>query len=239
MNIGFIVLCGGKGTRIKKELQGLPKILAPIGEKTGLDYILEWINCYKGEKNIYLCTGHLSDKIETYIKHNNMMDLQIIKEKKQRGTLECINNTIEMKQNDFFLVMNGDTLVSINPGQIIASAIQKRSKMMLTLVPSKQSQYSICSDRVVKAKMDDQKQTYKSTGLLWVKKCYWDSIKNEIEQVKKKKKNSSIDDLLMNIDEIDPLLLEKDSTLHDYGTTKDYMKREYKFKLIMEKIALK
>ena len=143
MKIAFLVLCGGKGTRIKKELAGKPKILASIAGKSALDYILEWINMYQGEKEIYLCTGYLGDQIENYIKDNNIDGVKIIKEDEQRGTLTTVDNAMNKINNEYFVVINGDTLVEINPVDVIENAIQLKSGIMLVIMKSLVKQYTL------------------------------------------------------------------------------------------------
>ena len=171
--IGILILCGGKGTRIKTELGGKPKILAKIGNKLGLDYILEWVNMFEGSKDIYLCTGYLSRQIENHVKTNKTRGVKILKENEPRGTLYTIDNAIRSLNNDYYLIINGDTLVEVNLSDVINEAKKRRSEMMLTLVRSEKKQYGVQGGKVKEYNKLGGEESYISTGILWVKKKRW------------------------------------------------------------------
>ena len=65
-NCDFLILCGGKGTRLKSELPGVPKLLVKINNKPLIEYIIEHIEKFKIEE-IILCTGYLHKKIEEVV----------------------------------------------------------------------------------------------------------------------------------------------------------------------------
>ena len=94
MSLSIVVLAGGKGTRIKPILGKTPKILAPIGGKTFLDWFLKWINNWKldtNNNNIILSTGVGHKQVENYCKKNNY-DVSCIDEIKPLGTFGAIAN---------------------------------------------------------------------------------------------------------------------------------------------------
>ena len=99
MTLSVIILCGGKGTRIKSVLGPIPKVLAPIGDKAFIDYLFKWIeSCLISIKhNIILstCVGHESiqkyvdDKY--YMKQAMQLMTQTFKRKRPARDTRCSN----------------------------------------------------------------------------------------------------------------------------------------------------
>ena len=76
-NIDIVVLAGGKGTRIQPVLGDVPKLLAPIGERTYLDYLLDWLQSF-GASRVILSLGHQATRIVDYVTTQPRDDLEII-----------------------------------------------------------------------------------------------------------------------------------------------------------------
>ncbi len=71
-----IILCGGKGTRMGKDLQGLPKALIPIGDKPIIWHIMKYYS-YFGFNDFILCLGYKgSDIIKYFIKKIRIVFLE-------------------------------------------------------------------------------------------------------------------------------------------------------------------
>ena len=60
--LDLVILVGGKGTRIKKYLNGSPKPMMKFNDKYFLNYIINLTSKYNFKK-IYLLTGYKSDII--------------------------------------------------------------------------------------------------------------------------------------------------------------------------------
>ena len=65
----LIILCGGTGSRLRPVLQNTPKLLAPVGKKTFLDFLLTFFRS-QGIDRFLFCTGHLGYMINEYIQRN-------------------------------------------------------------------------------------------------------------------------------------------------------------------------
>jgi len=63
--IKVVILCGGKGTRLKEETEFRPKPLLPIGDKPILWHIMKIYSHY-GYKDFILCLGYKGDMIKKY-----------------------------------------------------------------------------------------------------------------------------------------------------------------------------
>ena len=60
-----VILCGGKGTRMREETEYRPKPLVPIGGKPILWHIMKIYSQY-GINDFILCGGYKSEMIKEY-----------------------------------------------------------------------------------------------------------------------------------------------------------------------------
>ena len=111
-----LILCGGKGTRLKQRTKKIPKVLAKIKKKPFLHYQLKWLEMQKILK-VYLLTKYRSKLIEKFVnenKNNYKLEIIIFKEKQFLGTGGSLKNFYKSTQlNSNFLVINGDTFFNI------------------------------------------------------------------------------------------------------------------------------
>src|SRR3989344_432408 len=63
--IKVVILCGGRGTRLKEETEFKPKPLLTIGDKPILWHIMKIYSLY-GYKDFILCLGYKGDMIKRY-----------------------------------------------------------------------------------------------------------------------------------------------------------------------------
>lgn len=111
-DIDVVVLAGGLGTRIQAVLGDTPKLLAPVGERTYLDLLLDWLQGF-GARRIILSLGHLADKIVSYIDEHPRAGLEIISviEPEPMGTAGALRFVRNQVNTDVALVMNGDSWI--------------------------------------------------------------------------------------------------------------------------------
>jgi len=133
MSLSIVILCGGKGSRIRCQLGNTPKILAPIKERVFLDYVVYWLTrCFEASQiSIYLSTGIGHQLIENYVKANNISCI-LSKETKPLGTLGALIDVV--KKNNIvgdLLVMNGDTIFDMNLSDVYRSYLSHSSDPLL------------------------------------------------------------------------------------------------------------
>jgi D,D-heptose 1,7-bisphosphate phosphatase len=130
--LDLVILAGGKGTRIKKYLNGLPKPMLKFNNKHFLNYIINLTTKYNFNI-IYILTGYKSDIIykKFHNKTFNFVKIKCIKEKNEMGTGGALNS-IKKKINDFIL-LNGDTLLDIDYLKLIKS-LDKNNYGTISLV---------------------------------------------------------------------------------------------------------
>jgi bifunctional UDP-N-acetylglucosamine pyrophosphorylase/glucosamine-1-phosphate N-acetyltransferase len=91
--ISLVILAAGKGTRLKMDI---PKPLAPLADKTLIDYVLE--SCIEfGDIN--LVTGHQSGLIKEHITKNwNNLSVNYIHQEEQLGTGHAVRMYFEQNK---------------------------------------------------------------------------------------------------------------------------------------------
>ena len=73
-----IILCGGKGTRLREETEYRPKPMVPIGQRPILWHIMKNY-AHHGHKNFVLCLGYKGEMIKDYFRnyHLNTSDVTV------------------------------------------------------------------------------------------------------------------------------------------------------------------
>ncbi len=110
-NVDVVILCGGKGTRLRGVIGDCPKILAPMGNGVFLDILLKNIISY-GFKKVILSVGYMKEKIIDYCVEHNQDGLEIVfsKENYPLGTGGAVKKAGDYIKSDYFFIINGDTL---------------------------------------------------------------------------------------------------------------------------------
>ena len=70
-NLSAVILCGGKGERLRPLTSSIPKPLVPIKGRPILDYLLEHLEQFESIKKIIVASGYKSEKIEEYFQNNH------------------------------------------------------------------------------------------------------------------------------------------------------------------------
>jgi len=128
--IQAVILAGGKGSRLRPYTKVLPKPLVPLDDFPIAEIIIRQLK-HCGLKNIVISTGHLAELIETYFGNGRRwgVHIQYVHEKKPLGTAGALKLINRLADN--FLVINGDTLTSINFKKLMA--LHKTKKATATI----------------------------------------------------------------------------------------------------------
>ena len=140
MKIQALVLCGGKGERLRPLTSNIPKPMIKIKDKTILEYIIDHILFYDIEELILL-TGYESNVIENYIrgKYNNN-DI-LFSNAGDVDIIERIKKAINYINGDF-LLFYGDTISDVNINNLIAHHNNHNVPITMTVWPL-QSQFGV------------------------------------------------------------------------------------------------
>ena len=135
--IDTLVLCGGKGTRLKSIVPDKPKILADIGGSPFIKYLLDYFE-EEGLTRIILCTGCKHNLIEEWVRSSYNGNIKIIlsREKQSMGTAGAIKNAQKYIISENFIVVNGDTLTNISIRDFMKYYYKKKALCLLGLSKS-------------------------------------------------------------------------------------------------------
>ena len=119
-NIDVILLCGGKGQRLRPYTSNIPKPLLLVNKKPFLYYMVK-IFLDLNVNQIILATGYKSNKVEIFVNKyfKNNKKIKLI----DSGDVDIIKRVKDCSkyiQNDFF-VCYGDTYVNFNLNQYISN----------------------------------------------------------------------------------------------------------------------
>ena len=117
----MVILAGGLGSRLAGKLHGRPKLLAPIADKSYLDFALIWLSSF-GAHRIILALGHLAAEVETYVKDRFYNGLEIIctVEPEPLGTAGGLAHACDVIESKQILVLNGDSFVDADLCELMA-----------------------------------------------------------------------------------------------------------------------
>ena len=103
------ILAGGLGTRLRPAVSDRPKVLAQIGQRPFLSYLLDQL-ASAGLRRVVLCTGYLGDQIQsTYGDDYGPLHLMYSREESPLGTAGALRLALPLFGSDCVLVMNGDS----------------------------------------------------------------------------------------------------------------------------------
>ena len=129
----LVILAGGKGSRISKYLNNMPKPMAKFNNFHFLDYLIKNFSKYDFKK-IYILTFYRYKVIHKkfHKKKYNFVEINCVKEKKAMGTggaLYFLKNKIK----EDFILINGDTIFDININELIRG-LNKNSLGAIALI---------------------------------------------------------------------------------------------------------
>lgn len=106
-----MILLGGRGTRIQGLYPDRPKALVPVAGKAILQWQIEWL-LDAGISRVHLAAGHMSDKLEEWLKTGPVpdADITIATEPEPMGTGGALKWNLPHVGRSPFLAVNGDSL---------------------------------------------------------------------------------------------------------------------------------
>ena len=129
----ILILCGGKGLRLRPITNDIPKPLVKINNTPILEYIINQFIKYKFDKFI-IATGYKSNKISKFMKDRfKKLNYKIINSG-DTDILTRIRDSIKYSDNDFILSY-GDTISNINLNKLVDYSSQYPKCAIVTTFP--------------------------------------------------------------------------------------------------------
>ncbi|HLD33715.1 MAG TPA: sugar phosphate nucleotidyltransferase [Candidatus Nanoarchaeia archaeon] len=130
-----VILCGGKGTRLRPITQEIPKPLIPVHGKPLVEHLIDLFKKYD-IKDIVLSVGYKKEKIKEYFGNGQRVGVNIsyIEESEESplGTAGPLKKAREMFKESF-IVTNGDELKDINLEEMYDIHKTNKSKITIAL----------------------------------------------------------------------------------------------------------
>ena len=130
-----IILCGGKGTRLKEVVNDVPKPLAPIDGIPFLSILMKYLKA-QGIERVILATGYMHEKIENlYGNCYEGMEIVYSIEHNPLGTGGAIANALRKIKSENVLVLNGDSVIKFQLNEIKKQFGEIKFHSLLILKP--------------------------------------------------------------------------------------------------------
>jgi len=120
MRYGFI-LAGGTGTRLRPYTFVLPKPLIPLGGESIIERVLRSFQ-NAGLEHVAISLGYLGHLVEAVIGDGSKhaMNVTYTREEQPLGTAGALKLIpFDLRDDDIVLVVNGDTLTSLDMGELL------------------------------------------------------------------------------------------------------------------------
>lgn len=130
-----IILAGGLGTRLRDTVPDLPKCMAPVGGRPFLFYVINYLRSQGIERFIF-SLGYKHELIEEYLNDQfATLNFQCSIEDTPLGTGGAIRLACSKTTEENILITNGDTLFTINVGELEAIHHANAADATLALKP--------------------------------------------------------------------------------------------------------
>ncbi|EQA53129.1 nucleotidyltransferase family protein [Leptospira kmetyi] len=115
----FVIMAGGKGTRLMPHTENCPKPLLPVAGKPMLEHIISRAKS-EGFHKFSIAIHYLGHMIEEYFGDGSRFEVSIeyIKEEEALGTAGALS-LIAKLPSEPFLVTNGDVMTDIRYGELL------------------------------------------------------------------------------------------------------------------------
>jgi histidinol-phosphate phosphatase family protein len=131
-----VILAGGKGTRLRGRLGGLPKPMLQISGKPLLEHQILLARSF-GFKSIVLLVAYRPDAIRSYFGDGSSWDVDItyLQEAVPRGTAGAVLDALN-QLSERFIVMYGDTMLNVDLAKFWKFHTQRHAGATLFVHPN-------------------------------------------------------------------------------------------------------
>ena len=117
--ISVAILAGGLGTRLRSVVGQTPKVIAEVGGRPALAWLLDQLDTH-GFHHVVLCTGHRADAVSARLgDRHGRLQLHYSAEPEPLGTGGALRRAFLQLASDPVLVLNGDSFCDVDLGQFV------------------------------------------------------------------------------------------------------------------------
>lgn len=204
--VPVVILCGGRGTRLKEETEVIPKPLVLVGERPILWHIMKIYTAY-GFRHFILPVGYRGEKIKEYflnyftLQGDFTIDLKGGKRRINTHTLPCENWTVTIAdtgpdaetgarikrieqyvKHDTFLMTYGDGVSSVDMEKLLRFHFAQGKTVTVTGVhpPARFGEIQVKNTLAVKFSEKPQlRQGYINGGFFVLQRKIFDYLKSD------------------------------------------------------------
>jgi D-glycero-alpha-D-manno-heptose 1-phosphate guanylyltransferase len=163
-----VVLAGGLGTRLRPVVSDQPKVLAAVGGRPFLAYVLDQLTA-AGVRKVVVCAGYLGDQLEAAFHASYRgASLSYSREPSPLGTAGALRLALPLLRSDPVLVMNGDSFCDADLKEFVGwhQVRGARASLLLTEVPDTQRYGRVDVDRSGQVTRFEEKADASGRGLI-------------------------------------------------------------------------
>jgi len=139
-NIDAVILCGGKGERLRGVIDDRPKVMAEINGRPFLDFIIKHLLSF-GLKRFILCSGYKAEYIDSYYFNRKLpFELVFSCENTPLGTGGALKNSQKLIKSSNFIVLNGDSFCRVNLKKFYDFHIERHSSLSIVAAHTENSE---------------------------------------------------------------------------------------------------
>ena len=132
-----MILAGGYGKRLRPLTLEVPKPLVKVGEKSVIEYQIEWLKYY-GYEEIVVLAGYLKEKIIEKLGSGSKYGVSItyVVEDEPMGTGGALRNAASIiKRSGTVIVVNGDIITNLDPRKLVEDVSSRDVVASIAAVP--------------------------------------------------------------------------------------------------------
>lgn len=181
-----VILCGGKGTRLREYTEDIPKPLVEVGGKPILWHVMKIYSHY-GYKDFILCLGYKGKLIEEYFKNNDAGEkwgIEFVDTGENGNKGQRIKRIENYIKDENFFVAYGDDIADININEVLEYHLKKGKIATLTAV-NPLSQFGIIemnnNHEIIKFKEKPKLDCWINGGFFVFNRKIFDYIKEDYD----------------------------------------------------------
>ena len=132
----MVILCGGRGTRLREQTQTIPKPLVEIGGRPILWHVIR-IYAEHGFERFVLCTGHKGELIEDFVANDGLpsgLDIECLDTGEETQTGGRIARVAERLGGERFCATYADGVADIDLAELLRFHARHGALATMTVV---------------------------------------------------------------------------------------------------------